>query len=118
MGWTRTLLLGGIGNRLDIEEMQREIARLEQDVASRFDKDMTQDKKIDALIAENAEFKLYLASVVLLLTTKGTISSEELRGLVGGPALGVGNGVMSQRDDVDDCGRPGVSPALREKVVG
>lgn len=82
MGWGRTLLLGDIGNRLDIQDTENDIANLKQEIAGAFHKDMTQDKKIDVLIAENAELKLYLASVVRLLTTKGTISPEELRAMV------------------------------------
>ena len=82
MGWGRTLLLGDIGNRLDIEDTERDIASLKQKISGSFHKDMTQDKKIDALIAENGELKLYLASVVRLLTTKGAISPEELRAMV------------------------------------
>lgn len=82
MGWGRTLLLGDIGNRLDIEDTENDIASLKQKMAGAFHKDMTQDKKIDVLIAENAELKLYLASVVRLLMTKGTISPDELRAVV------------------------------------
>jgi hypothetical protein len=82
MGWGRTLLLGDIGNRLDIGDTERDVARLRREIAGSFHKDMSQDKKIEALIAENAELKLYLASVVRLLTTKGMISAEELRSMV------------------------------------
>ena len=82
MGWGRTLLLGDIGNRLDIADTENDIANMKKEIAGAFNKDMTQDRKIEALIEENAELKLYLASVVRLLTTKGTISPEELRATV------------------------------------
>ncbi|HYW79584.1 MAG TPA: hypothetical protein VE890_08405 [Thermoguttaceae bacterium] len=82
MGWGRTLLLGDIGNRLDIEDTEREISRLKRQIASGSHEDMTQNRKLDTLIAENAELKLYLAAVVRLLTTKGTISPEELKAMV------------------------------------
>jgi hypothetical protein len=44
MGWARTLLLGDIGNRLDIKDTQRDIARLKLEIAGTFNKGMTQDR--------------------------------------------------------------------------
>jgi hypothetical protein len=82
MGWGRTLFLGDIGNRLDIEDTERDIGSLKRRIRGAIDKDMSQDKKIDALISENAELKLYLASVVRVLVTKGMISPEELAAVV------------------------------------
>ncbi|PXA04594.1 hypothetical protein DDZ13_05310 [Coraliomargarita sinensis] len=82
MGWGRTLLLGDIGNRLDIEDTEREIGELKRSMRGAFRKDMSQDEKIEALIADNAELKLYLASLVRLLVKHGTIAPEELREIV------------------------------------
>ena len=82
MGWGRTFLLGDIGNRLDIEDTEHDIELLKREMNSGAYKDKTQDEKISALIAENAELKLYLASVVRLLTTKGAISRGELKTMV------------------------------------
>ena len=82
MGWGRTLLLGDIGNRLDIEDTERDIGHLKREIRGAFHKDMSQDKKIDALISENAELKLYLACVIRLLVTKGVISPVELKAVV------------------------------------
>ncbi|HMJ66099.1 MAG TPA: hypothetical protein VK615_12210 [Candidatus Binatia bacterium] len=82
MGWGRTLLLGDIGNRLDIADTERDIAHLKREIAGSFQKDMSQDEKIRTLVAENAELKLYLASLVRLLARKGNISREELQTMV------------------------------------
>ena len=82
MGWGRTLLLGDIGNRLDIKDTEREIGHLKRKSSEAFDKDMSQEGKIDALISDNAELKLYLASVVHFLVSKGLITSEELSAVV------------------------------------
>lgn len=82
MGWGRTLLLGDIGNRLDIEDTEQDIAHLKREIAGAFHKDMSQDQKINALVAENAELKLYLAAIVRLLVSKGAVSNEELKGMV------------------------------------
>jgi hypothetical protein len=40
MGWGRTLLLGDIGNRLDIEDTERDIERLKREIAGAFHKDL------------------------------------------------------------------------------
>jgi len=82
MGWGRTLLLGDLGNRLDIEDTEREIKELKRRMHGAFNKDMSQDEKIDALALENAELKLYLASLVRLLVKHGAITPEELRTVV------------------------------------
>jgi len=82
MGWGRTLLLGDIGNRLDIEDTENDIAHLKHQLATAFHKDMTQDQKLDALVNENAELKLYLASLIRLLLTKNLLAREELETMV------------------------------------
>ncbi len=82
MGWGRTLLLGDIGNRLDIGDTERDIAHLKRKMSGAVGKDMSQDRQIAALMTENAELKLYLAAVVRLLVAKGAISGEELKAMV------------------------------------
>lgn len=82
MGWGRALLLGDIGNRLDIADTERDIARLKREIAGAFRKDMSQDDMIRRLAVENAELKLYLASLVRLLVRKGSVSTDELQAMV------------------------------------
>lgn len=82
MGWGRTLLLGDIGNRLDIQDTERDIDSLKREIRGSFDKDMSQDRKIDVLISENAELKLYLASVIRLMVSRGMMSHQELADMV------------------------------------
>ena len=99
MGWGRTLLLGDIGNRLDIEDTERDIAHLKREITGAFQKDMSQDQRIDALVAENAELKLYVASIARLLTAKGTISEDELRLMV--EAVDAEDGISDGKFDGD-----------------
>jgi hypothetical protein len=82
MGWGRTLLLGDIGNRLDIKDTENDIARLKRQISGSFRKDMSQDRKLDALAAENAELKLYLAATIRLLTAKDIVTVKELKAMV------------------------------------
>jgi hypothetical protein len=82
MGWGRTLLLGVFGNRLDIEDAEHDIACLKREIAGSFRKDMSQDEIIHHLMTENAQLKLYFASLVRLLIRKGSISKDELAAIV------------------------------------
>lgn len=99
MGWGRTFLLGDIGNRLDIEDTEHDIALLKREMNSGAYKDKTQDEKISALVAENGELKLYLASLVRLLTNKGAISRDELKTMV--EAIDAEDGKLDRRHDGD-----------------
>lgn len=82
MGWARTLLLGDVGNRLDIEDTEHEIRRLKHDLRGKFRKDMSQDQQIEALADENAELKLYVVSLIRLLSRKGVVTADELEAMV------------------------------------
>jgi len=82
MGWGRTLLLGDIGNRLDIDDVERDLRGMRREVESKFRTDMSQDEAIQTLLEENGQLKLYLAALVRLLTQKGTISQQELAAIV------------------------------------
>jgi hypothetical protein len=82
MGWARTLLLGDIGNRLDIADTEDDIAELKQEISKAFRIDMTQDEALRNLIAENGRLKLCLAALVRLLARKGIISPDELQSMV------------------------------------
>jgi hypothetical protein len=82
MGWGRTMLLGDIGNRLDIEDTENEISRIKRSLRSAASIDQSQDQKLRELENENAELKLYMAALIRLLLSKGTISGDELTKLV------------------------------------
>jgi len=81
MGWGRTLLLGDIGNRLDIDDVEQTVAQLRFELNTRRrvqqDVDLRQDERLVRLEADCAEMKLYLATLVRLLIGKGTIDREE-----------------------------------------
>ena len=82
MGWGRTLLLGDIGNRMDIADAELEISRIKRELADAYHLDMTQEERIDQLIQDNAELRLYLASLFRLLIKKGIVDLAEVEQMV------------------------------------
>ena len=71
MGWARTLLLGDIGNRLDIADTENDIASLRTSLHQQSWQDTTQDKRIEQL-------ELCVATLSRLLVGKGVLSTDEL----------------------------------------
>lgn len=82
MGWGRTFLLGDVGNRLDIADVETEVKRLKRRIADASDVDTEQDIAIEKLIYENAELKIYLAALIKLLIGSSVVSAEEIEELV------------------------------------
>jgi hypothetical protein len=82
MGWARTLFLGDIGNRLDIADTEAEIQNLRSLLDHSEDIDRAQSARIVALEQDNAELKLYLASLARLLVSRGVLTEEDLRRFV------------------------------------
>jgi len=71
------LLLGDWGQQMDLEEHAEEIASLRNQTYAQRRGERTRDQRIARLEQENAELKLYLASLVRLLVSKGAFSGEE-----------------------------------------
>ncbi len=82
MGWGRTLLLGDIGNRLDIGDCERELQSIKNSLRRNIRTDQYQEDDILRLQTENDELKLVLAALARLLVTKGVITAEELERFV------------------------------------
>ncbi|MCA9264683.1 MAG: hypothetical protein KDA60_12570 [Planctomycetales bacterium] len=82
MGWGRTFLLGDIGNRMDIDDVEKEVARLKHELAGAYELDVTQERRLAMLVKENAELKLYLTATLRLLLAKGVVSRDEIEAVV------------------------------------
>lgn len=82
MGWGRMLLLGDLGQQLDIRDTQAALQHLARQLrdGNRFDHDVA--RNLNDLARENAELKLYLAAVVRLLVAKGIVTPAELATVV------------------------------------
>jgi hypothetical protein len=82
MGWARTLLLGDIGNRLDVQDCEEDIKILKSSLMQMNQGDMAQDQDLMNLRRDNNELKLYLSALIRLLTAKKVLTQEEIRKMV------------------------------------
>ena len=83
MGWGRMLLLGDLGQQLDIQDQRREIQELRNRVRSESRGAVQNiEMRLDVLERQSDEMKLYLAALVRYLTAKGQINLNEFGSLV------------------------------------
>ena len=82
MGWARTLLLGDIGNRLDIEDTEVEIDRVRRELHSSRNIDASQDAAIAQLQKENEQLEFCVAALVNTLERKRILTHEEVQKFV------------------------------------
>jgi hypothetical protein len=76
------LLLGDIGQQLDLQDQKAELERMRRDMQSgRLGSD-TAGARLDRLEEVNDELRLYLAAVVRLLVAKGIVSRDEVLDVV------------------------------------
>lgn len=78
MGWGRMLLLGNVGQQLDIGDLNQEIGGMQDAFSRNQDLDREQGQSIEQLKKENQELKLYLATLIRLLVSKGVLRAEEV----------------------------------------
>lgn len=72
------LLLGNVGQQLDIGDLERTINDMHGAFADNEQLDQEQARSIAQLQRENRELKLYLATLLKLLVSKGVLRSEEV----------------------------------------
>ena len=77
MGWTRFLLLGDIGQQLELNEHAERLSRM---VRRRHDhgKDHEQDERLHELEAEVMQLNAALAAVVDIVRAKGIANDQEI----------------------------------------
>jgi multidrug resistance efflux pump len=78
MGWGRMMLLGNVGQQLDISDLSNAIGQMQAAVDQTQNLDSKQERSIEELRQENHELKLYLATLMRLLVAKGVIKQEEV----------------------------------------
>ena len=78
MGWGRMMLLGNVGQQLDIGDLEGAVDQMRGDIAQKEQVDLEQGQDIERLKNENHELKLYLATLIRLLVSKGVLKQEEV----------------------------------------
>lgn len=85
MGWGRMLLLGNLGQQLDIEEQRKQIQDLKNTVRSESNRASQSVKlRLDILERNCDEMKLYMAALVRYLVAKGSVDAREFESLIDG----------------------------------
>lgn len=82
MGWGRMLFLGNVGQQLDIGDVENAVNEMQSAFLENQQVDLKQERSITELRRENQELKLYLATVVRLLVSKGVLKLEEVEATV------------------------------------
>ena len=83
MGWGRMLLLGNLGQQLDIEDQRRKIQNLRSKVRSESRAAAGDiELRLDILERQSDEMKLYLAALVRYLAANSKIDLSEFAKLV------------------------------------
>lgn len=86
MGWMRTILLGDIGNRLDIGDNESRIRKMRRSMSrNQTDKlatDRSQDQAIAALQAEVDDLKIAFGAIGNLLIDKGVVLAADWQRLI------------------------------------
>jgi hypothetical protein len=72
------LLLGDVGQQLDLSDLTNEVARMQGAVRDNLEVDRDQAEAIGQLQAENRELKLYLATLLKLLVARGVLRKDEV----------------------------------------
>jgi len=78
MGWGRMLLMGNVGQQLDIGDLEGAVTEMQSAVLENQQTDLGQAKNIAELQRENREMKVYLATLIRLLVAKGVLKPEEV----------------------------------------
>jgi len=82
MGWGRMMLLGNVGQQLDIGDLERAVDQMRGAFAQTEQVDREQGEDIEQLKRENHDLKLYLATLIRLLVAKGVLKQEEVETIV------------------------------------
>lgn len=82
MGWMRTILLGDIGNRLDIDDAEKSISQVASKQRRTESQLRAKNVRIDRLTAELSQQKLAIQALTRFLVSKEMISEDELNAFI------------------------------------
>src|SRR5688572_25557461 len=78
MGLGRWLLLGDLGQQMDLADQKAEIERIKNELRSQSELPST-DRRLEELERENDTLRLYLSAVIRLLQFKKIVTDDEVR---------------------------------------
>lgn len=84
MSWGRMLLLGNLGQQLDIEDIEDDMVRLRARITSQQTTDRSQDEALITLRREVTDLKVVVGELARLLVATGALPAEAVERLVRG----------------------------------
>jgi hypothetical protein len=82
MGWGRYLLLGDLGQQLDLADQKAEIDQMREEMRRSRSSDSGASGLLEHVQAENDELRLYLAAVIRILISKRIVTKEEMARII------------------------------------
>jgi hypothetical protein len=82
MGWGRYLLLGDLGQQMDLADHETEIENLKVQLRSKQVASSSVEERLETLQRESDELKLYLATIIRLLVAKKLATVDEIKTVV------------------------------------
>ena len=114
MGWARTLLLGDLGNRLDIADAEAEIERIQRSQQRAENAVLSKEREMAMLKNEVGRQKLAIQALTRFLIEKGMIRAAELEEFIAG--IDAEDGVVDGRMELDPTTRQLRFPAAKPLV--
>ncbi|MCB1129907.1 MAG: hypothetical protein KDN05_02185 [Verrucomicrobiae bacterium] len=103
MGWARTLLLGDIGNRLDIADAEASIASLQRTQQAARNALVSREHELAVLKDELGRQKLAIQALTRFLVEKQVISAGELEDFIA--VIDAEDGVVDGKMEIDSATR-------------
>jgi Mg2+ and Co2+ transporter CorA len=90
MGWARMLLLGNVGQQLDIDDIESDVSQLRARIQTQHTVDREQNDTIASLRRDVTDLQLMVGELARLLVASGTLPREAMEHVVRGVDLGDG----------------------------
>ncbi len=110
----RTLLLGDIGNRLDIADAEKKISALRQSQRKAVGSLNARDSQINALKSEVERQKLAIQALTRFLVQEGLIDDEALGEFI--KEVDAEDGVVDGKMSIDTSGKPRLVFSPRKQI--
>ncbi len=82
MGWARMMLLGNIGQQIDIDEIETDVEQLRMRLEAQQRVDRSHEEALQTLRREVTDLQLVVAELARLLVASGTLPREAVEHVV------------------------------------